>query len=351
MILVSLLLDKISAFNKTNYYFMYNSLLLEQKIREIKSQSDFNTTAIEVFYFQYENNLIYHQWIDNIGVNPKDVTLIEQIPFVPISLFKSKDVKSFKEKEEIIFTSSGTTGNLTSRHFVRNISMYKEAYNRAFKYFYGDIKEFTVLALLPSYIERKGSSLIFMAEDLIRQSNDSRSGFYLYNYEDLYKLLKKLQTEKSRVLLLGVSFALLEFAEKFKLDFPELIVMETGGMKGKKKELLRQELHQKLKSSFGVEQIHSEYGMTELMSQAYSKGNGIFQCPPWMNILIRETNDPFKIITNGKAGGINIIDLYNLYSCSFISSQDLGLLKSQNQFEIIGRFDNSDIRGCNLLVQ
>lgn len=330
---------------------MQDALLLEQKIRDIKNQEDFNTTALEVFYFQYSKNIIYKQWVDNIGVDTRMVQNIRQIPFLPISLFKTKEVKSFEGCGEIIFKSSGTTGKLASRHFVNKLSLYQEAYTKTFRYFYGDIEDYTILALLPSYMEREGSSLILMAADFINKSNNSRSGFYLYNYEELHQLLKELQTEKSKVLLLGVSFALLDFAEKYSLDFPELIVMETGGMKGKRKELLRSELHHILRNSFGVKSIHSEYGMTELMSQAYSQGNGLFQYPPWMKVLIRETNDPFKLIEDNKTGGINIIDLHNLYSCSFIATQDLGFVNSQRQFEIVGRFDFSDIRGCNLLIQ
>jgi hypothetical protein len=330
---------------------MLNPLQLEQKISQIRNENDFNTTAIEVFYFQYENNNIYHQWVDNLGIKPGEIKSAEEIPFLPISLFKSHEIKSFNGKSEIIFKSSGTTGKLTSRHFVKSIDLYRESYTRSFNFFYGDMAQYTFLALLPSYLEREGSSLILMAEDLIKSSNDARSGFYLYNYSDLYDILTQLKSEEKKVILVGVSFALLEFTEKYNLDFNNLIVMETGGMKGKRKELLRPELHSILQTGFGVKKIHSEYGMTELMSQAYSNGNGIFHYPPWMKILIRDTNDPLSLIENGKAGGINVIDLFNLYSCSFIATQDLGILGLENSFEIIGRFDNSDIRGCNLLVQ
>ncbi len=328
---------------------MHNLHQLEQNICNIKSEIDFNRTAIDVFYFQYNNNNIYRQWVDNIGVNIRDIKNINQIPFLPITLFKTQKVKSFRGEAEIIFTSSGTTGTNTSKHYIKTLELYKKSYTRTFNYFYGNINEYIILALLPSYLERKGSSLILMAKDLINKTNNRNSGFYLYNYNDLYNLLKKLKKQSKKVILLGVSFALLEFAEKYSINFPELIVMETGGMKGKRKEILRPELHSILKNSFGIEKVHSEYGMTELMSQSYSKGDGLFSSPPWMKILIRDTNDPLSLIKEGKSGGINVIDLYNLYSCSFISTQDLGLKKNDN-FEILGRFDYSDVRGCNLLI-
>ena len=330
---------------------MLNALQLERKIRSISNEDNFNTTAIEAFYFQYKNNLIYQQWVDNLNIKPSEIKSVNEIPFLPISLFKSQQIKAFDGIPEITFKSSGTSGKLTSRHYVKKVSFYREAYLRTFEYFYGDIENFTVLALLPSYLEREGSSLILMAEDFINKSKDPRSGFYLYNYGDLYNNLIELQKENKKVILLGVSFALLEFAENYVLNFKDLIVMETGGMKGKRKELLRPELHSLLQKSFGVSKIHSEYGMTELMSQAYSKGNGVFNYPPWMKILIRDTNDPFSLVKKTKSGGINVIDLYNLYSCSFIATQDLGKLNSENKFEVLGRFDYSDIRGCNLLVQ
>jgi len=323
---------------------------LENKIWSINNESDFNTTALEVFYFQYENNKIYKKWVDYFAVDPESITDYRNIPFLPILLFKTQQIKSYSGKEEVIFSSSGTTGMTTSKHYVYKTDLYKKSYRKAFEVFYGDIKEYTILALLPSYLERKGSSLIYMAEDLIQLSENEKSGFYLYNYNELFSVLEELKNSKSKVLLLGVSFALLEFAENYKLDFPELIIMETGGMKGKRKELLREELHSILCNAFGVDKIHSEYGMTELLSQAYSKGNSVFNTPWWMKVLIRDTNDPLSLQKDNKSGGVNIIDLSNLYSCSFIATQDLGKINSDNSFEILGRFDNSDIRGCNLLV-
>jgi len=323
---------------------------LENKIWSINNESDFNTTALEVFYFQYENNIIYRKWVDYLAIEVDAVKDYRSIPFLPISLFKTHKVKSFLGKEDVIFSSSGTTGMNTSKHYVYKTELYRKSYRKAFEYFYGNIKDYTVLALLPSYLEREGSSLIYMAEDLIQLSENKESGFYLYNYDELFLILNELKKENKKVLLLGVSFALLEFAEKYKLEFPELVVMETGGMKGKRKELLREELHSILCNAFGVKNIHSEYGMTELLSQAYSKGNSVFNTPSWMKIIIRDTNDPLSLQVNNKSGGVNIIDLSNLYSCSFIATQDLGKINTNNSFEILGRFDNTDIRGCNLLV-
>ena len=239
---------------------------------------------------------------------------------------------------------------INSKHLVTDVSWYEESFRRAFEIFYGDIRDYCILALLPSYLEREGSSLIYMAEDLVKRSNNPDSGFYLYNHDELYQQLKKQQDAKKPTLLIGVTFALLDFVEQYPIDFPELIVMETGGMKGRRKEMIREELHQTLCNGFGVDAIHSEYGMTELLSQAYSKGNGIFQCPPWMKIITRDTNDPISSLGNEKTGGINVIDLANINSCSFIATQDLGKVYADGSFEVLGRFDDSDIRGCNLLI-
>jgi len=323
---------------------------LLSQIWSINSDNDFNLTALKVFYFQYENNIVYREWVDSLNIEISKIQYYTEIPFLPISLFKTHKIKSFSNNEEIVFSSSGTTGMTTSKHYVKDLNIYKDSYRKGFEYFYGNIEDYTILALLPSYLEREGSSLIYMAEDLISLSKNEKSGFYLYNYNELYTVLNELKNSKKKVILLGVSFALLEFAESFKIEFPELIVMETGGMKGKRKELLREELHSILCSSFGVNKIHSEYGMTELLSQAYSKGNSVFNAPPWMKILIRDTNDPLSLQSNNKSGGINVIDLSNIYSCSFIATQDLGNIAADNSFEILGRFDNTDIRGCNLLV-
>ncbi|MGZ4034414.1 MAG: acyl transferase, partial [Bacteroidia bacterium] len=250
-----------------------------------------------------------------------------------------------------IFTSSGTTGMIQSKHYVTDPDIYEKSYLEAFRLFYGDIEKQCVLALLPSYLERNGSSLIYMADDLIRKSKHPDSGFYLDNYDELIFKLKELESKDQKIILLGVTYALLDLIEKEKFHLKNTIVMETGGMKGKRKEMVREELHGILCEGFGLKVIHSEYGMTELLSQAYSKGNGIFNCPPWMRIIIRDTNDPFSFLPHTKSGGINIIDLANINSCSFIATQDLGKTFPDNSFEVLGRFDNSDIRGCNLLIQ
>ncbi len=257
---------------------------------------------------------------------------------------------SSTDKVETTFTSSGTTGMINSKHLVTDISWYEESFRRAFEIFYGDIKDYCILALLPSYLEREGSSLIYMAEDLVKRSANPDSGFFLYNHDELFQQIKKQQQIKRPTLLIGVTFALLDFVEQYPINFPELIVMETGGMKGRRKEMIREELHETLCKGFGVDAIHSEYGMTELLSQAYSKGNGIFNCPPWMKVITRDTNDPVSTLDTDKTGGINVIDLANINSCSFIATQDLGRVYKDGSFEVLGRFDNSDIRGCNLLI-
>lgn len=329
---------------------MYNSHKIIEKINSIENNKDFEKVAIEVFNYQYQYNSIYKKWVDYLNINTKEVNNINDIPYIPVSLFKTHKIKSYSQEAEIIFSSSGTTGGNTSKHYVKSIDLYQRAYIKSFEEYYGPIEEYTFLALLPSYMEREGSSLIMMAEDLIKRSNYADSGFYLYNYDELYKKLTELKAKKRKTILLGVSFAILEFAENYTINFPDLIVMETGGMKGRRKEVLREELHSIYNNAFGTKSIHSEYGMTELLSQAYSKGNGIFYCPLQMKILIRDTNDPLSIQPKGKSGGINIIDLYNIHSCSFIATQDLGKVLEDGSFEILGRFDNSDIRGCNLLI-
>lgn len=323
---------------------------LKEKIFQIESESDFKQTALDVFYFQYEQIPLYRQWVDYLHKDPKQVKELHQIPFLPIRFFKEHRVLRTNVEPAITFSSSGTTGMQRSQHLVSDLSLYEESYRKSFEFFYGPISEFVVLALLPSYMEREGSSLIYMAEDLIKISNHKESGFYLNEQKELVEMLKQLQKEQKKVLLLGVSFALLDLAETYKFDFPELIVMETGGMKGRRKELVREELHKIYCDGFGIEQIHSEYGMTELLSQAYSKGNGVFQTPPWMKILIRDTNDPLSLLEVNRSGGVNVIDLANLNSCAFIATQDVGKSFQDGSFEILGRFDHSDVRGCNLLV-
>jgi len=306
--------------------------------------------ALKVFRFQYENNAVYRQFCELLRVEKGSVKALKAIPFLPIQFFKSHDVLSDENPVQEVFTSSGTTGMITSRHLVTDVTLYEESYRKAFSEFYGNIEDYAVLALLPSYQERQGSSLIYMVEDLIKLSNNSNSGFYLYNHDELVAKLIELEEQEQNVILIGVTYALLDLIEKRKFNFSNTIVMETGGMKGKRKEMIREELHQQLCDGFGVSVIHSEYGMTELLSQAYSLGNGIFECPAWMNVLIRDTEDALTYVDSGKTGGINVIDLANINSCSFIATQDLGKKYPNNSFEVLGRFDNSDIRGCNLMV-
>jgi phenylacetate-coenzyme A ligase PaaK-like adenylate-forming protein len=328
--------------------FSENELI--EKIFSMQTEDDFNKTALSVFYSQYQQNIVYRQWVDNLNINPALLGHYSQIPFLPISFFKTHSVVSFEGKAEQVFSSSGTSMTTPSQHFVKDISLYRRSFGTAFQLFYQNPTDWVIMALLPSYLEREGSSLILMVESLIRESNNPLSGFYLYDHESLFQQLQLAKKQSKKVMLLGVSFALLDFAEQFQIDFPELYVMETGGMKGKRSELLREELHAILKKAFGVRTIHSEYGMTELLSQSYSKGEGVFSCPPWMKILIRDPNDPLSYMEETKTGGINVIDLCNLYSCAFIATQDLGKKLDGQMFEIIGRFDHSDVRGCNLLV-
>jgi phenylacetate-coenzyme A ligase PaaK-like adenylate-forming protein len=322
----------------------------KQQVFAINNEHSFKESALQVFNYQAVNSGVYKRFIDGLKLNPADVKSVEQIPFLPVEFFKAHTVVTSNEPDEVVFTSSGTTGMITSSHHVTDVSWYEESFRRAFGLFYGDIKNYTVLALLPAYLEREGSSLIYMAQDLITQSANPDSGFYLYNHQELYDKLQKQKATGKQTLLIGVTFALLDFIDNYRIDFPELIVMETGGMKGRRKEMIREELHNTLCAGFGVDAIHSEYGMTELLSQAYSKGVGIFECPPWMRIITRDTNDPFTLVDAGKTGGVNIIDLANINSCSFIATQDLGKVYTDGSFEVIGRFDNSDIRGCNLLI-
>lgn len=322
----------------------------KQQVFSISDEQQFAAIALQIFRYQAENCRVYQEFITNLKIDPSAINNVENIPFLPIGFFKSHTVKSNADEVHVTFTSSGTTGMMNSKHPVTDVTWYEESYRRAFDIFYGDIKDYCILALLPSYLEREGSSLIYMAEDLVKLSDNPDSGFYLYNHDELYQQLKRQRSAKKPTLLLGVTFALLDFVEHYPIDFPELIVMETGGMKGRRKEMIREELRQTLCKGFGVKMIHSEYGMTELLSQAYSKGDGIFNCPPWMKIITRDTNDPVSTLDTGKTGGINVIDLANINSCSFIATQDLGKVYVDGSFEVLGRFDDSDIRGCNLLI-
>jgi phenylacetate-coenzyme A ligase PaaK-like adenylate-forming protein len=325
-------------------------LITSQDIFTISNQKQFEKIALKVFRFQYENNQVYREFCELLKIEKGNVKSLQQIPFLPIQFFKSHDVVSNSDTILEIFTSSGTTGMIMSKHLITDVTLYEESYRNAFSEFYGNIEDYTVLALLPSYLERSGSSLIYMIKDLIELSNNENSGFYLHNYDELISKLIALDESGQNIILIGVTYALLDLIEKQKFQLKNTIIMETGGMKGKRKEIIREELHEILCNGFGVSAIHSEYGMTELLSQAYSLGNGIFECPNWMTILIRDTEDALTYVETGKTGGINVIDLANINSCSFIATQDLGKKYPNNSFEILGRFDNSDIRGCNLMM-
>ena len=316
----------------------------------INNESLFNEKTLEVFDFQSRNNPVYKEFLSLLNISPKNIRNIEDIPFLPIQFFKSHRIVSSDKTEETVFLSSGTTGMTPSKHYVTDLSVYRKSYLKGFEIFYGNPEEYHILALLPSYLERSGSSLIYMVDDLIKKSRSEHSGFYLHNFKELKDKILELEEKKEKTLLIGVSYALLDFTEKYRFSLKNTIVMETGGMKGHRKEMIKEELHQQLKKGFGTDKIHSEYGMTELLSQAYSKGDGIFHTPPWMKILVRDTEDALSLLPYGKTGGINIIDLANINSCSFIATQDLGKILPGNTFEIAGRFDNSDIRGCNLMV-
>jgi len=316
----------------------------------IKNSQEFSSHTLEVFNYQYRNNKVYQEFCDFLGVAASKVKRIEDIPFLPIEFFRTKQVLSTTKTPSVVFSSSGTTGSNPSRHYVPEISLYQESFRTGFKLFYGDIKKYCILALLPSYLEREGSSLVYMVNDLIQLSDHPESGFYLENQDVLAQRLKRLDAEGVKVLLIGVSFALLDMAESYSFQLRNTVIMETGGMKGRRKELIREELHKKIKLGFGISNVHSEYGMTELLSQAYSKGNGIFYTPPWMKVIVRDTEDPLSWHPEGRSGGLNIIDLANYYSCAFLATQDLGKIRGDGGFEILGRFDHADVRGCNLMV-
>ena len=325
-------------------------MITNTDIFSITNQKQFEKIALQTFRFQYENNLVYREFCALMRVEKSSVKTIQQIPFLPIQFFKSHRVISNENSIQETFTSSGTTGEKTSKHYVTDVSIYEKSYQNGFSQFYGNIEDYVVLALLPSYLEREGSSLIYMVSDLIQKTKNSESGFYLQNTDALIEKLIALDATGKNVILIGVTYALLDLIEQHQFQLKNTIIMETGGMKGKRKELIREELHAQLCSGFGVSSIHSEYGMTELLSQAYSLGNGIFECPTWMQILIRDTEDALNYVENGKTGGINVIDLANINSCSFIATQDLGKKYPNATFEVLGRFDHSDIRGCNLMV-
>lgn len=326
---------------------------LQQKIFTANNEN-FNSLALELFQFQYENNELYRKYCDTLKVDHDKIVTVEQIPFLPIRFFKSHRVTTTLFEAEVVFESSGTTQSINSKHFVRDSGLYQKSFNEAFRLFYGDPAEWCIIGLLPSYLERNNSSLVMMADSLIQESSHAQSGFYLNEWKQLSTTLQSLEKQQQKTLLIGVTFALLDFAEIYPMPLRYTSIMETGGMKGRRKEMIREQVHQILCSSFQVENIHSEYGMTELLSQAYSYRSGIFKCPPWMKVLLREEDDPFALYSARASGilsgAINVIDLANIYSCSFIETEDAGKLYPDQSFEILGRLDNADIRGCSLLA-
>ncbi len=322
----------------------------ENRPFSISSEHEFASLALDIFRYQSVNNIVYRDYLEALGIRAGDIDTVDKIPFLPISLFKNRRVVSGNFTPEALFRSSGTGGMQNSLHHIRKLSIYERSFLSSFSLFYGDPSLITFYALLPSYLERNDSSLVFMADRLIKKNSRGRGGFFLSNYVELINSIKRSLDEGEKVLLLGVSFALLDLAEKYSPDLSGVTVMETGGMKGRRKEIVRQELHSVLKAGLNIKSVHSEYGMTELLSQAWSSGDGVFKTPPWMRIVIRDPLDPMSVVSNGRTGGINIIDLANIYSCSFIETADLGVLAEDGSFEVRGRFDSSDIRGCNLLI-
>jgi hypothetical protein len=323
---------------------------LRDRIFNIKSKDDFQATAFEIYQRQSVKNKVYHDYISYLG--KKEIYTISDIPFLPIEFFRNHKVLTDNSRVAMVFESSGTTGIRRSRHYVTDPGMYEKSFSSAFRLFYGEPAHYCIAALLPSYTERGNSSLVYMVRKLIEQSGHRYSGFYNDNRGDKISKLCAMAQQGTRVLLIGVTFALLDLALDLSPDLGGAIVMETGGMKGRRKELTREELHAILMRNLNIGSVHSEYGMTELLSQAYSKGGGIFNTPPWMKILIRDTHDPLSVTDRpGITGGINIIDLANINSCSFLATGDLGRLREDGGFEILGRFDNSDIRGCSLLTE
>jgi phenylacetate-coenzyme A ligase PaaK-like adenylate-forming protein len=318
------------------------------RIFGIQSAGEFEALALETFALQYRHVSVYKEFCEHLGKHPSQVKGLLEIPFLPIDFFKSHKVLSGELQPEIVFRSSGTTGSTRSQHYVADLGLYRESFTRGFEHFYGKPSDYCIVALLPSYRERSDASLSYMVGELIAQSTHPESGFY--NPGETGALLERLAESQTKLLLIGVTFALLDLVEKPLKTIPNAIVMETGGMKGRRKEMVRAELHSILSKGFGLQEIHSEYGMTELLSQAYSSGQGLFRCPPWMQVRIRDTEDPLSPMETGRTGGVDIIDLANQHSCAFIATQDLGKSYANGTFEILGRFDHSDIRGCNLMA-
>ncbi len=334
-----------------------NHNALKDKIFDQHSEAGFNKLALEMFHYQFENNKVYHEYVKALGVDVSSILKLTEIPFLPIRFFKShKVVCGDGDSFDVVFKSSTTTGAIPSQHFVKDIELYKKSFRKGVADFYGDVRQYYILALLPSYLEKGDSSLVYMVNDLIKDSHHSGSGFYMHNYLELADKIKENEASGQKTFLIGVTYALLKLAEEYPIELKNTIVMETGGMKGRREELTRLEVHEILTNAFKTDLIHSEYGMTELLSQAYSKGKGIFECVPWMKVLIRDVYDPFNIVESRKwkveswKGAINIIDLANIHSCSFIATDDLGVLYQNNDFEVVGRLDSSDLRGCNIMA-
>lgn len=319
------------------------------RIFEPNTEEEFVRAVQDTVHFQHCNNPVYQEYCNHLGFDPNKSFDLKDIPFLPIEFFKTHRVIAHPGPYPLEFRSSGTTGQQRSVHWVPEPLYYQQSFLKCFELFYGPVEDYCILALLPNYLEQEHSSLVHMVDELLKKSNDPLGGFFLNNLDELLKRVENARKTNKKVLLIGVSFALLQLAEEFRPDLSDTIVMETGGMKGRRKEMIRSELHELLQSSFGVEKIHSEYGMTELLSQSYSIGEGLFQSPPWKRVLIRDAEDPLSLASEGKSGGINIIDLANQYSCSFIATQDLGRWK-KNGFEVLGRFDHAEVRGCNLMV-
>lgn len=320
-------------------------------IFNINCEADLEKMALKVFQFQYQNNTVYRQWCEALNIDPVKITSIKDIPFLPIEFFKTHQVVTTEsDRLDEIFTSSSTTSQIPSKHYVKDVSIYERSFNTCFELQFGSPKDYCILALLPGYLDRKGSSLVYMCKEMIEQSEHAQSGFYLRNLQELVEVIEGLKLKKQKTLLIGVSYALLDLAEMHVNLTDDFIVMETGGMKGTRREMLKEELHAVLKQKFNVKQIASEYGMTELLSQAYAKANGEFVLPPWMKVMVRDINDPLSYLPFNKTGGINVIDLANVYSCSFIATKDLAQILENGILKLMGRYDNSDVRGCNLMV-
>ena len=324
--------------------------VLEEQVFSISDAAAFKTAAMAVYCFQYHNNPVYQKYCNLLQKTPQSITDLTQIPFLPISFFKTHQVTAGSFKPAVVFESSGTTGTIPSRHLVKTKEIYEKSFQKGFERFYGDPQDYCILGLLPSYLERGSSSLVYMVNDLILESGHPQSGFYLYDFEKLAQTLKELEAKGQKTLLIGVTYALLDFAEQFGFPLQHTLVMETGGMKGRKKEIVRDEVHTILKDAFQLTEVHSEYGMTELLSQAYAKKDGVFLTPPWMQVLLREEDDPLHLAPNNRNGGINVIDLANIYSCAFIATEDSGRLHPEGGFTVLGRFDHAEVRGCSLLA-